>query len=207
MPPSEMTGTSVSRSASATLATAEICGTPTPATMRVVQIEPGPMPTLTASAPASTSARAASTVAILPAMTWQSSQLALMRSTVSITPLEWPCAVSTTTTSTPASRSAATRSIVSGVVPTAAPTRRRPPLVLAGAREFRGLLEVLDRDHADELVPPLTTSSFLDAVLVQQREHLVLGRILAHRDQPFLAGHDRARPVRRSGPRSAGRGG
>jgi hypothetical protein len=28
-----------------------ICGTPTPATMRVVQIEPGPMPTLTPSAP------------------------------------------------------------------------------------------------------------------------------------------------------------
>jgi hypothetical protein len=30
---------------------AEICGTPTPATMRVVQMEPGPTPTLTASAP------------------------------------------------------------------------------------------------------------------------------------------------------------
>ena len=29
------------------------CGTPTPATTRVVQIEPGPMPTLTPSAPAS----------------------------------------------------------------------------------------------------------------------------------------------------------
>ncbi len=38
---------------------AVICGTPTPATMRVVQIEPGPMPTLTPSAPASTSAFAA----------------------------------------------------------------------------------------------------------------------------------------------------
>ena len=47
------------------------CGTPTPATMRVVQIEPGPMPTLTASAPASISARAPSAVAMLPAMTWQ----------------------------------------------------------------------------------------------------------------------------------------
>jgi len=50
--PSEMTGTSASRSACATKATAEICGTPTPATMRVVQIRAGPMPTLTASAPA-----------------------------------------------------------------------------------------------------------------------------------------------------------
>jgi hypothetical protein len=45
------------------------CGTPTPATMRVVQIEPGPMPTLTASAPASISALAPSAVATLPAMT------------------------------------------------------------------------------------------------------------------------------------------
>ena len=81
MPPSEMTGTSASRTASATLATAEICGTPTPATTRVVQIEPGPMPTFTASAPAATKARAASGVAILPAMTCWSDHLALMRST------------------------------------------------------------------------------------------------------------------------------
>jgi hypothetical protein len=54
------------------LATASIamtCGTPTPVTMRVVQIEPGPMPTLTASAPASMTARAPSAVATLPTMT------------------------------------------------------------------------------------------------------------------------------------------
>ena len=38
---------------------AVICGTPTPATTRVVQMEPGPMPTLTASAPASISASVA----------------------------------------------------------------------------------------------------------------------------------------------------
>ena len=36
-------------SASATIDTAVTCGTPTPATMRVVQIEPGPTPTFTAS--------------------------------------------------------------------------------------------------------------------------------------------------------------
>ena len=45
-----------------------ICGTPTPATTRVVQIEPGPTPTFTASAPASISASAASPVAMLPAI-------------------------------------------------------------------------------------------------------------------------------------------
>ena len=69
MPPSAMTGTPLSRSAAATLETAVTCGTPTPARMRVVQMEPGPMPTLIASAPASTNANAASAVATLPAIT------------------------------------------------------------------------------------------------------------------------------------------
>src|SRR5580700_9179221 len=158
MPPSEISGTFASLRAAATLATAEICGTPTPATMRVVQIEPGPMPTLTASAPASTSARAASAVAMLPAITWLSAQRALIRFTVSMTPFECPCAVSTTTRSTPASRSAATRSSVSGVVP--------PAVVLAGAREFLGLLEILHGDHADQLMRTADYQQLLDAVLV-----------------------------------------
>ena len=48
---------------------AEICGAPTPATIRVVQIEPGPIPTLTASAPASANAVAAAPVAMFPPMT------------------------------------------------------------------------------------------------------------------------------------------
>jgi hypothetical protein len=41
MPPSAIHGTPVPSSASATLEMAVICGTPTPATIRVVQIEPG----------------------------------------------------------------------------------------------------------------------------------------------------------------------
>src|SRR4051794_41569762 len=45
---------------------AKSCGTPIPATTRVVQIDPGPMPTLTASAPASMRARVPSAVATLP---------------------------------------------------------------------------------------------------------------------------------------------
>ena len=56
-------------SACETLLIALICGAPTPATIRVVQIEPGPIPTLTASAPASTKAVAAAPVAILPPIT------------------------------------------------------------------------------------------------------------------------------------------
>ena len=69
MPPSAISGTSLRASASATFWIAVICGTPTPATMRVVQIEPGPMPTLTPSAPWSTSAFAPSPVPTLPPMT------------------------------------------------------------------------------------------------------------------------------------------
>ena len=41
-------------------AMAVICGMPAPVTMRVVQMEPGPMPTLIASAPASIRAMAPS---------------------------------------------------------------------------------------------------------------------------------------------------
>src|SRR5262249_10359028 len=70
MPPSEITGTFCLRQASTASTTAVSCGTPTPATTRVVQIEPGPMPTLTASAPASISALAPSAVATLPATIW-----------------------------------------------------------------------------------------------------------------------------------------
>jgi hypothetical protein len=55
MPPSAITGTPARCCVHARDAfiTAVIWGTPTPVTTRVVQIEPGPMPTLTASAPAS----------------------------------------------------------------------------------------------------------------------------------------------------------
>ena len=61
MPPSAMTGTSalLARPRPQSMM-AVSCGTPTPATMRVVQIEPGPIPILMASAPASISALAPS---------------------------------------------------------------------------------------------------------------------------------------------------
>src|SRR6266849_1037867 len=67
MPPSEMQGTPDFAAALMQLSIAVICGTPTPATTRVVQMDPGPMPTFTASAPASQSAAAPSLVATLPA--------------------------------------------------------------------------------------------------------------------------------------------
>jgi hypothetical protein len=100
MPPSAISGTPLSLSASATLDTAVICGTPTPATMRVVQIEPGPMPTLTASAPAATRSSAPAGVTMLPAMSCSSGQRALSFATISSTPRQWR-AVSTTIRSAP----------------------------------------------------------------------------------------------------------
>ena len=67
MPPSAIIGTLAARAAAAQFMIAESCGTPTPATIRVVQMEPGPMPTFIASAPASISALVPSAVATLPA--------------------------------------------------------------------------------------------------------------------------------------------
>ena len=60
MPPSEISGTPVSRVALAHSRIAVICGTPAPLTTRVVQIEPGPMPTLMPSTPSAIRSRAPS---------------------------------------------------------------------------------------------------------------------------------------------------
>jgi hypothetical protein len=67
-PPSATIGTPNLRASAAHQLIALICGTPTPVTTRVVQIEPGPMPTFTASTPASHNSFVASAVATLPAM-------------------------------------------------------------------------------------------------------------------------------------------
>ena len=67
MPPSAMTGTPCLRATVAQSLMAVTWGTPMPVTIRVVQMLPGPIPTLIASAPASMSASAAAAVAMLPA--------------------------------------------------------------------------------------------------------------------------------------------
>lgn len=74
------------------------------ATTLVVQIDPGPTPTFTASAPASTRAAAADLVATLPPTTSTRSPTSdLSLPTMSSTNRLCACAVSTTSTSTPAS--------------------------------------------------------------------------------------------------------
>ena len=128
MPPSAMHGTPAARQASAASYTAVSCGTPTPATTRVVQIEPGPMPTLTASAPASIMACAPSRVAMLPPMICTSRKAGsfFRRRIMSSARRAWPFAVSTTSASTPASIRAEARCQASPRKPTPAATRRRP---------------------------------------------------------------------------------
>ena len=69
MPPSAMTGIPAVSAAATAFIIAVICGIPTPVTTRVVQIDPGPIPTLIASAPTSMSAFAPSAVPTFPAIT------------------------------------------------------------------------------------------------------------------------------------------
>ena len=169
---------------------AVICGTPTPATMRVVQMEPGPIPTLTASAPASSSAFAAAAVAMLPPITWICGNLRFTQRTRSSTPCEWPCAVSTTSTSTPASTSASARSSVPSPTPIAAPDAQPAQVVLAGVRILGGLEDVLDRDQPAQLELAVDHQHPLQTVLVHQRLRLLERGALAHGHQSLARRHD-----------------
>ena len=126
IPPSAINGTLNFFSADAASITAVICGTPAPATIRVVQMEPGPIPTFTPSAPASASAFAPAAVPIFPAMTSSFGKFFFTDFNASITPLECPCALSKQTTSTPICCSAAARSSISPVIPSAAPASNLP---------------------------------------------------------------------------------
>ena len=136
------------------------CGTPTPATTRVVQIDPGPIPTFTASHPACTSACAPSAVATLPPMTCMSGQRCLMERTRLTTPWEWPCAVSTTITSTPAPTSASTRSSVPCPVLTAAPTRSCACASLHASGYACAFWMSFTVTSPRSSKPPFTTSTF-----------------------------------------------
>ena len=126
IPPSAITPIPFSWQTSATCITAEIWGTPTPATTLVVQIEPGPTPTFTAFTPASIKSRAASGVTIFPPIISKSGNASLISLILSITPLECPCAESTAIISTPASTNAFTLLTESAPTPTPAPTLNLP---------------------------------------------------------------------------------
>ena len=188
MPPSAITGVSLALATSTASMIAVSCGTPTPATMRVVQIEPGPMPTLIASAPASINALAPSLGRDVAG-----DHLHLVRQ-----PLD------------PVDRfEHAHRMAVRGVdhdqidaggdqqfgaleAGFADRGRGGDPqaalLVLAGVRIGDRLFHVLDGDQADAAIVLIDHQQLLDAVLVQEPLGLVLADALAHRDE-LLLGH------------------
>ena len=94
IPPSAITGIPEPFKALETSIIADNWGKPTPAITLVVHIDPGPMPTFTASAPALTKYLAASAVAILPTMISKFGKFFLIFFNTTTTPLVWPWAVS-----------------------------------------------------------------------------------------------------------------
>ena len=149
--------------------------------MRVVQIDPGPIPTLIASAPASASAFAASAVATLPATTWTEFETPFTRSTALAT-----------------SRVVAVRgvdhdAIAAGVdqrfraskAGIADGRRRRypqPPFgILGGKRRGDRLFDVLDGDQPDAMIVLVDDQQFLDPALVKDPPRLGLGGADRHR--------------------------
>ena len=130
IPPSAIRGILFLCVTSATSIIAVSWGTPIPAIILVVHIEPGPIPTLTASAPASINACAAAPVAIFPITTSKLGKEDLTDFKTSITPLVCPCAVSIIIASTETFTRAETLSRTSLVIPTAAATLNLPYLSL-----------------------------------------------------------------------------
>ena len=63
-------------------------------------------------------------------------------------------------------------------------------IVLARIRIVARLLDVLDRDQATQAERIVDDEHFLDAVLVQQRQHFLFGSAFLDRDQTLLARHD-----------------
>ena len=149
-------------------------GTPTPATTRVVQIEPGPTPTLTPSAPASISACAPARVATLPPIT-STSVLALSWATMSSTRWAWPCAVSTMRKSTPASISAWARPLASSPTPTAAPTTSRPPGSLVASGYSSLLAKSLTVIRPAQPACVVDERQLFDLVVPEQGQRLIGG--------------------------------
>src|ERR1035441_2575034 len=190
MPPSAISGTPASRVARAHSAIAVIWGTPAPETTRVVQIEPGPIPTLMPSTPSEINSRAPSYVATLPVMSCTSGSLLLMAFTAAMT------------------RALAVRGVDGDhidlaphqflralqKVPRGAHGRAHPQpalAVLGGVGVFQLLLNVLDGNQALEVIPVVHHQQFLDAVLVQNGGSLFQRGTHRHCDQVVL-GHELA---------------
>ncbi len=108
---------------------------------------------------------------------------------MSSTPAESPLAVSTTMRSTPASFRATARSQASPKKPMAAPTRRRPDVVLGGVGVLLALVEVLDGDEPAQAPILVDERELLDLVLREDRDGGVGVDALRRGDERRL-GHD-----------------
>ena len=102
IPPSAIIGTLLFFKELHTSKIADNWGTPTPATTLVVQIDPGPIPTLIPSTPNFNKSNAASAVAIFPTIKSRFLKDDFNFETTLKTPLLCAWAVSTTIASTPA---------------------------------------------------------------------------------------------------------
>ena len=154
---------------------AVIIGTPMPATTRVVQIEPAPIPTLTASTPRSISASVASAVATLPATMSTSGNCAPKRCDhvedalrVAVRRVDDEHVHVRAATSASARLDASSRA-----TPIAAPHRSRPSESLHALRILDRLLNVLDGDQSlQHGSRRSTTSSFSTLCSVQDLARL-----------------------------------
>src|SRR5262245_9908010 len=182
MPPSAMTGVSLLCATSTASMMAVSWGTPTPATMRVVQIEPGPIPTLIASAPASISALAPSPVAMLPATTctaFDARHGVEHRARMAVRGVD-------------DHEIDARRDQPGGAIkPLVADGGRggdaqTPLFILAGVRVGHRLLDVLHRDQPDAAILVVDHEQLFDPVLMEEPLGVVLSDALAHGDEPLL---------------------
>ena len=175
---------------------AVICGTPTPATIRVVQIDPGPIPTFTASAPASISARVASAVATLPATICTRFECRFSRSTASAHALGMAMRGVDHHDVDPG-LDQRHRALESRIAHRGRRRHPQPPeLVLGGERVQHRLLGVLQRQEPGQPPALVDDQQLLDPPLLHHSLRLgEVGRLAQHRE--VLARHHRAhrRPV------------
>src|SRR5215472_7082812 len=155
IPPSAMSGTFVPCAARAASIMAVNCGTPAPVTTRVVQIDPGPMPTFKPSTPSEINSFVPSYVATFPAMICASGRRWRMALIASITRKECPWAVSIASTSTFV-------------------------FVFRCARILQLFLDVFHGDQALQIKVLIDDEQFLDAVFLQNALRFVQGGAHGH---------------------------
>ena len=154
---------------------AESCGIPAPDTTRVVQIEPAPTPTFTASAPALTSASTPSSVTTLPATTGERRPDRLEP----LDRLDHPGGVAVGGVDDERVDALGDERVGPLLDIGADPDRRGHPQaapgVTGGVRELLALQDVLHRDQPDQAAVVVDERQLLDAVLLQEGLGLVQG--------------------------------